>query len=128
MCLTGPMKKIVCIAARAALVGLGVGLVASAVFIGAFVGDEDNPGNPALTLSALVSFPLGAGLSWLTRLPLWWLVAMAGPIAAVALCVVLVPVAPFFGLGELGQIAGILTLSSTLGYGVVALVGSTMAR
>ncbi|MER6005894.1 hypothetical protein ABT120_45630 [Nonomuraea angiospora] len=63
---------------RAALVGLGVGLVASAVFIGAFVGDEDNPGNPVLTLSMLVSFPLGAGLSWLTRLPLWRLVAMAG--------------------------------------------------
>ncbi|MEU6782080.1 hypothetical protein ABZ912_22985 [Nonomuraea angiospora] len=122
------MKKIVSIAARAALVGLGVGLVASAVFIGAYVGDEDNPANPALTLSILVSFPLGTGLSWLTRLPRWWLVAMAGPIAAVSWCVVLVPVAPFFGLGELGQIAGMLTLGSTLGYAAVALVGSTTAR
>ncbi|MFI7419348.1 hypothetical protein [Nonomuraea sp. NPDC049684] len=90
---------------RAALVGAVVGLAQAVI---AFHGPEDAAGNLLLMLFA--TLPAGMLLSWYAMLRNWWLVALLGQFALIALYVGLTMTAPVsdllaFGAWRVGLIS-----------------------
>ncbi|MER6576393.1 hypothetical protein [Nonomuraea sp. NPDC001023] len=93
---------------RAALVGAVVGL-AQAVL--AFHGPDDAAGNLLLMLFA--PLPAGMLLSWYAMLRNWWLVALLGQFALIALHVGLTMTAPFSALLAFGAWrVGLITMAT----------------
>ncbi|MEV3978291.1 hypothetical protein [Nonomuraea sp. NPDC049758] len=102
---------------RAALVGAVVGLAQAVI---AFHGPEDAAGNLLLMLFA--TLPAGMLLSWYAMLRNWWLVALLGQFALVALYVGLTMTAPFPVLVGFGSWrVGLITMAAgACGYAVGA--------
>ncbi|MEU1385840.1 MULTISPECIES: hypothetical protein [unclassified Nonomuraea] len=102
---------------RAALVGAVVGLAQAVI---AFHGPEDAAGNLLLMLFA--PLPAGMLLAWYAMLRNWWLVALLGQFALVALYVGLTMTAPFPILVGLGSWrVGLITMAAgACGYAVGA--------
>ncbi|MEU1720265.1 hypothetical protein [Nonomuraea sp. NPDC005692] len=102
---------------RAALVGAVVGLAQAVI---AFHGPEDAAGNLLLMLFA--PLPAGMLLAWYAMLRNWWLVALLGHFALVALYVGLTMTAPFPILVGLGfWRVGLITMAAgACGYAVGA--------
>ncbi|MFI7691562.1 hypothetical protein ACIBQ6_21010 [Nonomuraea sp. NPDC049655] len=93
---------------RAALVGAVVGLAQAVI---AFHGPEDAAGNLLLMLFA--PLPAGMLLSWYAMLRNWWLVALLGQFALVALYVGLTMTAPFSALLAFGAWrVGLITMAA----------------
>ncbi|MGW2213435.1 hypothetical protein ACWCSD_00480 [Nonomuraea sp. NPDC001684] len=93
---------------RAALVGAVVGLAQAVI---AFHGPEDAAGNLLLMLFA--TLPAGMLLSWYAMLRNWWLVALLGQFALVALYVGLTMTAPFSALLAFGAWrVGLITMAA----------------
>ncbi|MFF0867832.1 hypothetical protein ACFYUV_39145 [Nonomuraea sp. NPDC003560] len=92
---------------RAALVGAVVGLAQAVI---AFHGPDDAAGNLLLMLFA--TLPAGMLLSWYAMLRNWWLVALLGQFALVALYVGLTMTAPFSALLAFGAWrVGLITMA-----------------
>ncbi|MGW4406696.1 hypothetical protein ACWEJ6_21900 [Nonomuraea sp. NPDC004702] len=102
---------------RAALVGAVVGLAQAVI---AFHGPDDAAGNLLLMLFA--TLPAGMLLSWYAMLRNWWLVALLGQFALVALYVGLTTTAPFSVLVGFGSWrVGLITMAAgACGYAVGA--------
>ncbi|MFI7105100.1 hypothetical protein ACIBK9_02220 [Nonomuraea sp. NPDC050227] len=102
---------------RAALVGAVVGLAQAVI---AFHGPEDAAGNLLLMLFA--PLPAGMLLSWYAMLRNWWLVALLGQFALVALYVGLTMTAPVSVLVGFGSWrVGLITMAAgACGYAVGA--------
>ncbi|MER6514169.1 hypothetical protein ABT158_45660 [Nonomuraea sp. NPDC001636] len=102
---------------RAALVGAVVGLAQAVI---AFHGPDDAAGNLLLMLFA--TLPAGMLLSWYAMLRNWWLVALVGQFALIALYVGLTMTAPFSVLVGLGSWrVGLITMAAgACGYAVGA--------